>query len=89
MVRKRSGIFITAFTILELTGCAAVGMHPVLPGPNPVIDRIFSYLQLFFPFLIIILLFSMIGLGTYLLLMKSSFFDRITGKNYQEMSICR
>lgn len=81
MIKKGTGVFFIIFMLYELAGCTAAGPPPPLPGPNPILDRVFFYLQYFFPFFIFIFFCSLIALGFYLFLFKNSSLRRGMGKN--------
>ncbi len=79
MIKKSAWVFFIISMLYELTGCTAAGPPPPLPGPNPILDKVFIYLQYFFPFFIFIFLCSLIALGFYLFLIKNSSFRKKIG----------
>ncbi len=66
------GVLFTVPVTGILTGCVAAAGPPVPPpGPNPLLDKVFLYLQYFLPFLVLVSLSSLIALGFYFFVFKN------------------
>ena len=61
------------YLMLLLSGCTSTGLEsppPLLPGPNPFIDRIFISLNYIVPVLLVVFIISVIMAGIYFVTTK-------------------